>query len=262
MFTPAASRRQLESVVRRNAPAVFAHGDPARPAVILLPGVYENWLFLEPVAQRLNVHGFRAFTIAALGFNRRPVADSAALVSHELAALSALHGFSSCILVAHSKGGLIGKRLMLDALEAAHTQSPGQNLVPDAGEHLPVQPGTAAVLGMVAVATPFAGSAYARFLPARSMGDFLPTDAVLLAMQARLDLNHKIVSICPEFDPHIPGGSTLAGAVNIEIPVSGHFRSLSEPAGVAAVEQAVKGLAAQGEGRGKHWLAGLFGPCG
>lgn len=235
-----AGRRQLEATVRRSAPPAYTHGDRTLPAIILLPGVYENWLFLEPAARRLNARGFRVFAIPALGPNLRPVADSAALVTRELATLSALHGFSRCILLAHSKGGLIGKRLMLDAPGAAQNPPP-----------------TAEVLGMVAVATPFSGSAYARYVPGRSMRDFLPTDAVLLAMQGQAGLNHKIVSIYPVFDPHIPGGSALAGAANIELPVSGHFRALAEPTVVAAVEHAVVELAQQqGRERGGAAAAG------
>lgn len=234
-----AGQRQLESLFRRTLPPRYSHGDPGRPAVILLPGVYESWLFLEPAASRLNACGFRIFAIPALGLNRRTIPDSSAIVASALAELSARHKFSECIILAHSKGGLIGKRLMLDA------QAPSANLTHDADGRPCGAAGTAAVLGMVTIATPFSGSNYARYLVVRTLRDFSPSDAVLLAMQGQAGLNHKIVSIYPEFDPHIPSGSALEGAANIELPVSGHFRTLADQTVLAAVEQAVKELAGQ-----------------
>ena len=218
--------RQLLAIFRREAPRSYAQGDPERPAIVLLPGVYETWLFLEPAAQRLNNAGHKVFTVPALGINRRPIPESAEIVRQALAALSTEHGIEHCILLAHSKGGLIGKHLMLDA-EAA-------------GNH-PVR-----VLGLVAVGTPFSGSIYARYTLSRTIRHFSPTDAVLLSLKKQKGLNDRVVSIYPEFDPHIPGGSALAGAVNIELPVSGHFRTLRSSAVLDAVDGAVSHLSGPG----------------
>ncbi|MBP2412128.1 hypothetical protein JOF48_000927 [Arthrobacter stackebrandtii] len=237
--------RQLESVFRRGAPAHYAQGDPALPAVVLLPGVYESWFFLDPAAARLSALGYRVFTVPALGFNRLPVPDSAALATARLAALHAGHGVTRCILLAHSKGGLIGKHLMLDADRAKGVRLHRTDLTRDGGSPLPAPAAGVEVLGMVAVATPFAGSPYARYLMSRTMRDFSPADGALLALQEQAALNHKVVSIYPEFDPHIPGGSALAGAANIELPVSGHFRTLSDETVLAAVGHAVAQLAAE-----------------
>lgn len=234
--------RQIESTVRRRTPAHYARGDPSLPAIVLLPGVYESWYFLEPAATRLNAQGFRIFSVPSLGDNRRSVPVSAKLVAAELARLAAAHGNSACILLAHSKGGLIGKHLMLEASSLKH----------DAGTHVPAPPTTVEVLGLVAVATPFSGSPYARYSMSRTMRDFSPLDAVLLSLQEQTSLNHQVVSIYPEFDPHIPGGSALAGAKNIELPVSGHFRTLADKTVLAAVEHAVLGLVAKPHGGLAH----------
>jgi triacylglycerol lipase len=114
--------------------------------------------------------------------------------------------------VAHSKGGLVGKRLL------AHPR----------------------VDRLIAIATPFSGSVYANFLPGRTLREFRPTNDALLELAADVASNARIVSIYPSFDPHIPGGSALDGAVNIEIPTTGHFRILSDPQVVRAVEGALE----------------------
>ncbi|MGA7206019.1 MAG: alpha/beta hydrolase [Specibacter sp.] len=218
--------RQGLSIFRRRCPAGYSSGDHALPAIVLLPGVYETWLFLEPAAQRLNDAGHRVFAVPELGLNRRSVPVSADLVAQALSDLHVGQGVDKVILLAHSKGGLIGKHVMLDAVARAGA--------------------AVEVLGLVAVATPFSGSLYARYLLSRTMRDFSPVDSVLVSLQAQTTLNHKVVSIYPEFDPHIPGGSALAGAVNVEVPVSGHFRTLQDATVLAAVDQAVSQLAAGG----------------
>jgi hypothetical protein len=43
-------------------------------------------------------------------------------------------------------------------------------------------------------------------------------------------VNARITSVWAAFDPHIPGGSSLPGAVNRRIDDGGHFRILRNPA--------------------------------
>lgn len=213
-----AGRRQLLSLARRSIPRSYAKGDAAKPAIVLLPGVYESWHFLEPAAAMLNARGFRVFTVPQLGINNKPVPLSAGVAAATLAALHADHGVDRCVLLAHSKGGLIGKHVMLDAAS-------------------PVD-----ILGLVALCTPFSGSQYARYLPSPTLRHFSPDDAVLVGLAGQTSLNAQVVSIYPEFDPHIPGGSALSGATNIELPVAGHFRTLGTKVALAAVERAVARL--------------------
>ena len=83
---------------------------------------------------------------------------------------------------------------------------------------------------MVAINTPFAGSVYARWVPIAAVRAFAPTDTVLLALAAERDVNTRITSVYSRYDPHIPAGSVLAGARNIELATPGHFRVLADPA--------------------------------
>lgn len=232
-----AGEKQLRGVFKPRCPASYADGDANKPAIVLLPGVYETWYFLAPAARRLNAAGFRVFDVPALGLNVRAVPASAAIVNEALARLGKDYGVTQCIFLAHSKGGLIGKHAMLDLAVDATAD--------DAETTLPAQTHPVDILGLVAIATPFSGSLYARYMLSRTLRDFSPEDAVLLSLAEQLDINEHVVSIFPEFDPHIPGGSALPGAVNVQLPVAGHFRTLSDETVLTAVEQAVADLAAR-----------------
>ena len=56
------------------------------------------------------------------------------------------------------------------------------------------------------------------------------------------ETNRKIVSIFARFDPHIPEGSALAGARNIEIDTGGHFRILADVRVAAVVVAELAGF--------------------
>jgi pimeloyl-ACP methyl ester carboxylesterase len=195
-----AARRQVAAAVSRTSPEAYTRPCPGRlPPVLLLPGVYESWRFLEPWARGLHGHGHPVH-VAPFGLNRGSIPDMA----DRAAATLVETGLTGVVLVAHSKGGLIGKSLM------------GRADVADR------------VLGMVAVNTPFAGSPYARLLPLRSVRAFLPDDEVIAALDAQRADNGRIVSAATWFDPHVPTGSALHGARNVRLATPGHFRSLAD----------------------------------
>lgn len=145
--------------------------------MVLLPGVYETWQFLKPIADRLNTAGHPIHVVRSLGYNVRDIPLSARTVASFLVE----HDLRHVVVVAHSKGGLIGKYLMtIGDVEGR-------------------------VDRLVAINTPFSGSA----------------------------------SAC--FDPHIPVGSELAGAHNVLLPIMGHFRPLGHRLLIDAVISAVDG---------------------
>ena len=187
----------------------LATGDAA--PVLLLPGVYETWQFLRPVAQRLHAAGHPIHVLSGLGYNRQPIPDAAALAARYLEE----RGLTGVVIVAHSKGGLIGKHIMAI----------------DDTDHR--------VDRMVAVATPFAGSLYAKYIPVRTIRVFSPADETIARLGGNLAINARITSIYADFDPHIPGGSHLDGATNMQLPVIGHFRILRDARVLDAVDAAV-----------------------
>ena len=188
-------------------PPGYAHGE-LRP-VVLIAGVMEPWVLLQPVADRLNAAGHPVHVVADLAYNLAAVTEAARVVYR----LVVERDLREVVLVAHSKGGLIGKQLLAEDTEGRIDR-------------------------LIAIATPFAGSALARFVPLRSIRTLRPRDATIRDLTALVDLNARITSIYPSFDPHVPGGSHLAGATNIALPAMGHFRILSDPAVLAAAVKA------------------------
>lgn len=196
---------QVRAILGRGTPDHLLTG--AGTPVVILPGIYETWRFLEPLANALHERGHPVHVVTELGDNRRPIAEAAGRV----AALLTERDLDDVVLVAHSKGGLIGKHLM--AFDAA-------------GER---------VRAMVAVATPFGGSRYSRLMPTSSLRAFASGDATMRALAAAAEVNRRIVSVYGPFDPHIPEGSELAGARNVELGSGGHFRVLADPRVIAEV---------------------------
>jgi triacylglycerol lipase len=194
----AACRWQAEAVFSRVRPADLVH--PSGRTVVLVPGVYEPWRFLLPWARLLHSHGVSVHVLPTLGINRRPIPASAELLAQHLAE----HDLRDVTLLAHSKGGLIGKLAMSQA-------------DPDGR-----------ITDMVAVNTPFAGSRYARWFPVRAVRAFVPTNATIVALAAELEVNTHITSAHSFWDPHVPEGSALDGAADLVLETPGHFRPLMD----------------------------------
>lgn len=198
---------QLRATFNRTDPAAFRTGDGT--PIVVLPGVYETWKFMQPLVTAMHDRGHPVHVVELLRRNSRPVAEMAEKVTAYLEQ----QDLRDVVLVAHSKGGLVGKQVM----------------VGPAGER---------VRSMVAIATPFGGSRYATMLPARSLRLFSPRDATIVALGGQLTFNTRIVSIYGTFDPHIPERSELAGARNVMLTTGGHFRILAHPRVLEEVETA------------------------
>ncbi|MFT3862268.1 lipase family alpha/beta hydrolase [Micropruina sp.] len=192
----------LQALTRGGTPDAFTEPgpDPAHHTpVVLLPGIWERWPYLEPLARALHAEGHPVHLIASLGSNGSPLEVAAKTV----AAFLAERELTGVLLVAHSKGGLIGKLVMLD---------------PEAGRR---------VRGLVALSTPFAGSSLARpIFRGSPLGVFSPRNRTIIDLSAQRAVNARIVSLLPTHDQVIPEGSRLDGARNVTLEVGGHFRPL------------------------------------
>ncbi|WP_233575135.1 triacylglycerol lipase [Cellulomonas sp. PhB150] len=191
-------RWQIAAVVSRARPDDFSAG--TGPTIVLLPGVYEPWRFLLPWARLLHDRGARVHVLPELGVNRRAIPAAAAALGRYLVA----HDLRDVTLVAHSKGGLIGKLAM-------SREDPDDRIA-----------------DMIAVNTPFAGSRYARWFLDGAVRAFVPTNATIVALAAEVDTNARITSAHSVWDPHVPEGSELAGAVDVVLDTPGHFRPLAD----------------------------------
>jgi hypothetical protein len=190
---------QLRGVFDRTDPATFRSGH--RTPVVVLPGIYESWQFMRPLIIAMHQRGYPVHVVDALRRNGRPVTESAVAVVHYLRE----NDLRGAVIVAHSKGGLIGKQAMISGATPEH------------------------VTGMLAVATPFAGSRYARFFVNPALRGFSPRDATIRALLVETTIDANVVSVYGRFDPHIPGGSALPGARNVVLDTMGHFRVLADP---------------------------------
>jgi hypothetical protein len=136
-------------------------------------------------------------------WNRRPIVETSESLERALRRVRV--PAAGRVIVAHSKGGLIGKHLLLG----------------DEADELGVR-------GVVAVCTPFSGARLAQLFTDPSIRALLPSDETIVMLGSAASVNSRIVSIFGTFDPHIPDGSVLDGATNVRVPVAGHFRVLGE----------------------------------
>lgn len=197
------------SMVRRRVAAPPADSQCSAHPVVIIPGVLEPWRFLMPLGDWLAEQGHPVHYVDALGLNLKDLATSAADVLTRLDD----DDLRSAVIVAHSKGGLIGKAVMAS---------------PDVGDR---------VAGMVTVGTPFHGSGLGgplQRLPLVSrspFGMFISGSDALMTLSQQERVNERIVSLAPEWDQVVePSSTRLEGATNIPLKVSGHFRPVMERA--------------------------------
>lgn len=200
---------QVRGIFGGRAPSDYLGG--TRRPILVIPGIYESWHFMRPLIERLDAAGHPVHVVTALQRNRRPVVPSARIVADYLQSA----GLDDVHIVAHSKGGLIGKYMMM-------------RCDPDGR-----------IASMVAISTPFSGSRYAQLMLLPSLRSFSPRNSVTALLSRELSINSCITSVFGVFDPHIPEGSELPEARNVRVPTGGHFRILGDEDVVALVlEQA------------------------
>ena len=192
------------------------HGVP----VLLLPGVYEPWGVMVGLGRALHRAGHPVHVVPALGSNTGDLAAAAAAVARRLIEL----GLDDVVLVAHSKGGLIGALVMADPVVGGRVRR------------------------LVTINTPFAGSSLAWLFPTRAVWGLRPSAPQVAAAARSLD-PARVAALAAPFDPHVPGTHLLAGAINVVLPLDGHFRVLGGPEGPRPGPGAGAG-GAVGAGRG------------
>lgn len=189
--------------------------------VIILPGVLEPWRYLLPLGTWFEEQAHPVHYVTKLGLNLRGYEDSA----RHVAELAAEHLITGAVIVAHSKGGLIGKAAML------------------ADE-------TGAIAGMVSVATPFRGSGLARRLqrfgwakrtPFANLFEGAPE---LAGLRGEHEVNARIVSMAPRWDQVVAAESTrLPGATHVDLERGGHFAPMRDKAVWTLIHEQVHMLA-------------------
>jgi pimeloyl-ACP methyl ester carboxylesterase len=168
--------------------------------VILLPGILEKWGFLKDLGDAISQRGHPVFIVPGLGYHLSDITTSAKVVRE----LIDENDLQNVVLIGHSKGGLVGKDILV------HENFDNR------------------VVGIVAVATPFSGSRIARLVPHKSFKELSPESHLIQDLNFHTDVNHQIISVFPVFDNHVwsEEGSRLEGAKNIQVEAYGHHKVL------------------------------------
>lgn len=183
-------------------------GTPLTPyPVYVLAGMTQTWRVWEPLIVRLREAGCDVRPLTTLGRSLGSVADLARHVEDALVADDA----TNAVLVAHSKGGLVAKRVLT-------------------GPH------GARVRRVIAVGTPWSGSTLAGLAPwwgpARMMN---PRDAELADLAAHPEVNGRIWTVSASFDEQVPDGTSLDGARDWRLQTAGHNRLTDSDEALAAI---------------------------
>ncbi|MCU1476550.1 MAG: alpha/beta hydrolase [Subtercola sp.] len=172
--------------------------NPVGRPVLLLPGVFETWVNLRAVGDEVRRLGHPVHVVPGLGRNVVGIDASARRIEEYLAR----NDLVGVVIVAHSKGGLVGKYLML-RLDPEHR-----------------------IDGMVAINAPFSGSQWGDYLPLPSLRALARDDLIVRFLGGPSEVNGRIVSVYSTFDQNVRAGSRLAGARNVRLNVAGHSRIL------------------------------------
>ncbi len=173
---------------RRTPPKHYlGHVVEGKAPVIILPGIFGRWAFLKPLADHISLLGHPVYIVPKLGNNIADIPVSAKKVREIIIE----NKLEEVVLVAHSKGGLISKYVLV------HENADDR------------------VKGLVAIATPFHGSELARFVPHYSLQELKTDSEIIKYIAAHTEVNGKIVSIIPSYDNHVwhDKGSELEGAL-------------------------------------------------
>lgn len=183
--------------LHRNPPKHYlGHIVKGKEPVILIPGIIGKWAFLKKLGDQISLEGHPVYIVPKLGHNLADIPTAATIVQEIIDE----NHLKDIIIVAHSKGGLIGKYLLINDKRFKK---------------------------LISIATPFAGSNIARLVPHRAFRELLPGSKIIGQINSNNEINKKIISIIPPYDNHVPKGSSLLnGAKNIKVTIHGHHKIL------------------------------------
>ncbi|MBI2103477.1 hypothetical protein HYT59_00565 [Candidatus Woesebacteria bacterium] len=168
--------------------------------IILIPGLMGKWNNLAKIANRISLLGHPVYIVPKLGMNTADIPTSSKIVREVIDQ----NNLDNTLLLAYSKGGLIGKYLL------AHFNKDKR------------------VKKLISIATPYHGVGPVKYIPIKHYKELATSSEIITDLSQHNEVNDKIVSIYPIFDNHIwPQSSAhLEGATNIRVDVSGHHKVL------------------------------------
>lgn len=172
---------------------------PGAPSIVMIPGVWEEWGVLTRWGSALYNAGYDVRYVPHMDRVLGPIDD----LARDLLDWMEHERIDKTVIVAHSKGGLVGKRAMIIASDR--------------------------FVGLVACGTPFRGAPLARLLPpASKMRDLTPENTDVTSLADDLPSNHKTVLIEATWDQNVPRIGVLPGAVHLTAPIKGHNALLGD----------------------------------
>ena len=199
----------------RSSPEQFRNPPTGqRSPILLIPGVYENWRFMQPIAAHVYEAGHPVHVLDKLGYNTGAIAKMAQIVQEYLRSTE----LEDVIVIAHSKGGLIMKYALADQDTSRRVQH------------------------VITINTPFSGSRYAYLFLLPSVRVFTPRGSMIKQLALNNAINSQITSLYSVFDPHIPETSQLVGAENVILPAIGHFRPIADASTLETIDRILTNL--------------------
>lgn len=185
--------------------------------IILIQGYGMRWQNMASVGEHISWQGYPVHVINGLADNRMEIGQSARIVREHVES----EKIKNAIIVAHSKGCLIGKYFLV------HLNKDKR------------------VKGMVAIAGPFSGTKIAHLVSWKNVAELRTDSQIIQDLNGHKEVNKQIISIFPCRDDMVwaEKGSYLEGALdNVELPDWGHTGLFFSKRGKEAVLQAVERL--------------------
>lgn len=168
--------------------------------IILIPGISNKWGFLKHLGDSISHKGHPVYIANKLELNFFDIPTSAKIVR----SIIDKNNLEKVIIIGHSKGGIVGKYLLV------HENNDDK------------------IIRLIAIAAPFSGTNIVNHLPYKSFKELSPKSRIIKELNSNSNskVNSKIVSIMPEFDNHVwqEKGSYLEGALNIKVSIKGHHK--------------------------------------
>ena len=215
-----AGRCIVTALVHKHPPKHYlGHVIDGKVPVVIVPGIFSQWGFMKKIADTISLLGHPVYLVPELGYNLHSIPHSASLVRKVIEQ----EGLHNVIVLAHSKGGLIGKYTMIHHNDDAR------------------------IIGLVSVATPYSGSAITKLLPIEPVKELHNDSVIIKDLATHTAVNKKIVSICPEFDNYVlaKDGSYLEGAKNIPVMVHGHHAVMYDASVIEAIQASIETMSLQ-----------------
>jgi alpha-beta hydrolase superfamily lysophospholipase len=197
-----ATRGFIQMYLYKNPPKKYLnHQANKNFPIIVLQGYMDRWGFIKNLADEISDAGFPVYIIPKLGNNLRDISDSAEIVNK----LIERNKLKNVVIVGHSKGGLIGKYLLVNKNKENK------------------------ILGLITISTPHVGSRMARYFSFLKSNEFQPENEIIQDLWSHHEVNKKIIAIFPKIDNVVWVGKRykLDGAKdNIVLDSYGHHRIL------------------------------------